>query len=332
MNHEVQSYDNFIDSSPQGSLFHKSWWLDAVAPNKYTILSIRENEKILAAWPLTFKKLAGLDLIMLPQLTPKLGMLFTSPRKMKYADQLSEEIDLMAKLLKLLPRHSLFYQRFAAEFTNWLPLYWANFKQTTRYTYVIEDLSDLDKVWENVRYSTKRKIKRAQKHGLRVVTDLGLEKLLDLNELTYKRQKLTLPYLREYVHRIDEACEKNTARKIFFAVDGAGQIHAAVYIVYDQKAAYYLIGGGDPSLNNYGAHFLALWEAIKFAGEVSQSFDFEGSMHSNIEPVFRGFGGVQKPYMEITRGNCLMESAFSFFRNAWNKGGLLSKICTLLLR
>jgi glycosyltransferase involved in cell wall biosynthesis len=329
---EVELYDNFVDSSPQGSLFHKSWWLDTVAPNKYTILSIKRNEEILAAWPITFKKLAGLNLIMLPQLTPKLGIMFAPPLKLKYPDQLSEEIDLMAKLLKLLPKHTLFYQRFPTGFTNWLPLYWANFKQTTRYTYVIEDLSDLNIVWENIRYSTKRKIKRALKHGIKVVTDLGLEKLLDLNELTYNRQKLTVPYSREHVQRIDEACEKYNAGKKFFAIDAAGQIHAAVYIVYDQKAAYYLIGGGDPTLNNYGAHFLALWEAIKFASQVSQSFDFEGSMHSNIEPVFRGFGGVQKPYMEITRGNYLIESAFNAFRNAWNKGGILSVICSKLLR
>lgn len=329
---EVQLYDNLVDSSPQGSLFHKSWWLDAVAPNKYTILSIQKNEEILAAWPLTFKKLAGLNLIMLPQLTPKLGIMFAPARKIKYSEQLSQEIDLMAELLKLLPRHIFFYQRFSPEFTDWLPLYWADFKQTTRYTYVIDDLSDLDRVWENVRYSTKRKIKKAQKHGIKVVTNLGLEKLLDLNELTYKRQKLTLPYSREYVQRIDEACEKYNARKTFFAIDEADQIHAAVYIVYDQKAAYYLIGGGDPALNQSGAHFLALWEAIKFASRESQSFDFEGSMHSNIEPVFRGFGGVQKPYMEITRGNCMIESAFSAFRNAFNKGGVPSVICSKLLR
>jgi hypothetical protein len=164
-----------------------------------------------------------------------------------------------------------------------------------------------------------------------VVTDLSLEKLLDLNDLTYQKQKLTAPYSREYARRIDEVCEKNNASGKFFAVDKSGQIHAAVYIVYDQKTAYYLFGGGDPSINNQGAHFLALWEAIKFAGKVSLSFDFEGSMHKNIESVFRGFGGVQKPYMEITRGNCLTQSAFNYFRNAWNKGGLLSAICGKLL-
>lgn len=331
MKAEAELYDRFVDSSPQGSIFHKSWWLDTVAPDNYTILTIKSNEEILAAWPLTFRKLAGLNLILPPQLTPRQGIMFTPPHKMKYSEQLSDEMELISRLINLLPDHSLFYQRFSAEFTNWLPLYWAGFKQTTRYTYVIEDLSDLNRVWDNIRYSTKRKINRAEKHGIKVVTDLSLDKLLNLNEMTYKRQKLTAPYSREYVNRIDKACKKNNARKMFFAVDESGQIHAAVYLVYDQKTAYYLLGGGDPSLNNCDAQFLALWEAIKFAGQVSQSFDFEGSMHSNIEPVFRGFGGVQKPYMEITRGNCLIESAFTVFRNAWNKGGIASKICTRLL-
>ena len=332
MINEVQLYDNFVESSPQGSLFHKSWWLDAVAPNKYTILFIKRNEEILAAWPLTFKKLAWLNLIMLPQLTPKLGIMFAPHRKTKYPDQLSEEIDLMAKLLNLLPKHNLFYQRFPIEFTNWLPLYWANFKQTTRYTYFIEDLSDLDRVWNNFRNNTKNHIKRAIKAGIKVVTDLGLEKLLDLNELIYNRQRLTVPYSRELVQQIDEACEKHNSSKKFFAIDDAGQIHAAVYIVYDHKAVYNLIGGGDHTLNKYGAYYLALWEAIQFASQVSQSFDFEGSMHSNIEPVFRGFGGVQKPYMEITWGNFLIEPAFNAFRNAWHKGGIPSAICSRLLR
>jgi hypothetical protein len=328
---ETQLYDNFIDISPQGSLFHKSWWLDAVAPNKYAILTIKNNNQILAAWPLTFKKIAGLNLIILPQLTPKLGIILAPPRKLKYPEQLSYDMELMHELIGLLPRHSLFYQRFSTQFTNWLPLYWANFRQTTRYTYVIEDLSYLDEVWKNVRYSTKRKINRARNQGIEVINDLSLKNLLDLNDLTYSRQKLTVPYSREYVQRIDEACEKNNASKKFFAVDKNGQIHAAIYIVYDQKTAYYLFGGGDPSLNYQGAHFLVLWEAIKFAGQVSLSFDFEGSMHRNIEPVFRSFGGIQKPYMEITRSNCLIDTAFSFFRNAWNKGGILSKLCGKLL-
>lgn len=329
---EIRQYDTFVDSSPQGSLFHKSWWLEAAAKNNYQILFIKRNEEILAAWPLTFKKIAGLNLILPPPLTPRLGIMFAPSRKTKYSEKLSDEMSLMSELTMLLPKHTLFHQRFTVEFTNWLPLSWAHFKQTTRYTYIIDDLSDMNQVWENVRHSTKRKINLAIKNGIKVVTDLSLDKLLELNQLTFERQKLTVPYSREHVHRIDEACVKNKARKMFFAVDDAGQTHAAVYIVYDQKAAYYLLGGADPAINTCGGHFLALWEAIKFASQESLSFDFEGSMYENIESVFRGFGAIQKPYMEITRGNYLIESAYAALRSTWNKGGIPSKICSKLLQ
>lgn len=332
MDADTELYDNFVESSPQGSLFHKSWWLEAAAQRNYKILTVKRNGEISAAWPITFKKAAGLNMIIMPQLTPKNGIMFAPSQKMKYSDQISDEMDLISELIKMLPKHSLFYQRFSYEFTDWLPFYWSGFSQTTRYSYVIEDLSDLGKVWDNIRYNTKRKINMAQKHGIKIVTDLSLDKLLDLNEMTYKRQKLAVPYSREYVYRIDEACRERNAGKMFFAVDGDGRIHAAVYIIYDRKSAYYLIGGGDPSINNCGAQFLALWEAIKFAATVSGSFDFEGSMHKNIESVFRGYGGIQKSYMEITKGNFLIKSAFLFFRKAWNKGGIVSKLYANFLR
>ena len=107
---------------------------------------------------------------------------------------------------------------------------------------------------------------------------------------------------------------------MFFAVDSGGQLHAAIYIVYDQKAAFYLFGGGDPNLRHSNGHALVLWEAIKFASTVSRSFDFEGSMHKNIEPVFRGFGAVQKPYMEITKGSPFLNLAFRWAKESLVRG------------
>jgi len=49
MSPQIQGYDDFVASSPQGSIFQTSWWLEAVAPGKYTLLLIKENEEILAA-------------------------------------------------------------------------------------------------------------------------------------------------------------------------------------------------------------------------------------------------------------------------------------------
>lgn len=329
---DKHEYDEFVDSSPQGSIFQKSWWLDAVAPNRYEILCLKDNNLILAAWPVVIQNIMSVRVSILPQLTPTLGIMFGPGLKRKYAEQLSEEMRLTSELVKRLPKYAFFYQRFHHQFGSWLPLYWADFKQSTRYTYIIDDLSDLNVVWENFRSKTRNHIKKAIKQDIRVETDLGLDILLDLNELTFRRQSLPVPYSREYVERIDKACMHHGARKMFFAVDSKNRPHAAVYVVYDQKAAYNLIAGGDPDLRSSHGHSLVLWEAIKFASTVSKSFDFEGSMHNHIEPFFRGFAGVQKPYFEITRGNPLLQVGFQTAKQAWSMGSIPAHLITKVLQ
>ena len=54
-----------------------------------------------------------------------------------------------AKLIEQLPKKALFQQNFHYNFTDWLPYYWAGFEQSTRYSYVLENLSDLEQVFNN---------------------------------------------------------------------------------------------------------------------------------------------------------------------------------------
>jgi hypothetical protein len=210
----------------------------------------------------------------------------------------------MTQLVEQLPHFAFFGQSFHYSITNWLPFYWQGFQQTTRYTYVIEDLTDLGAVWSQVRNNVRTDVRKAEKR-LEVSSDLSLDTLLGLNEKTFSRQGRTRSYTREFVFRLDSACVQNHCRKMFFASDAQGRVHAAIYIVWDQNAAYYLLGGADPELRNSGATSLLLWEAIQFASTVTLTFDFEGSMIESIERFFRAFGAKQKPYFLITKVNSL---------------------------
>ena len=99
----------------------------------------------------------------------------------------------------------------------------------------------------------------------------------------------------------DSIVKAHNSGKAFFVVDSENTIYAVVYIVYDKKSAYYLLGGASDQEKSSGAVSLALWEAIKFSSKVSTRFDFEGSCNKNIEEFFRGFGGKQKIYFNIWR-------------------------------
>jgi lipid II:glycine glycyltransferase (peptidoglycan interpeptide bridge formation enzyme) len=280
------------------SIFQQPWWLDAVAPSQWSEIVVEKNKEVIARLPYVTKKKYGLTLITQPPLTQTLGP-WMAPLTGKYATQLAQQKEILTSLIEQLPPYDFFQQNFHYSITNWLPFYWHGFTQTTRYTYVIEDLTDLDQIWSNIQSNIRNKIRKAQKEIV-VRTDLEIEQFLDLNTMTFQRQGLALPYSRELVQPLDAACAKHQARRILFAEDSQGRIHAGIYLVWNKESAYYLISGSDPTLRNSGAISLLIWEAIQFASTVTKKFDFEGSMIEPIEIFFRDFGAKQIPYFQVT--------------------------------
>jgi hypothetical protein len=281
------------------SIFQQPWWLDAVAPGAWAAVEIRRGGALQARLPYVMDRRMGLTLLRQPPLTQSLGP-WIRPSEGKYATQLSYQKALYTELIEQLPVHDYFSQTFHYSVENWLPFYWKGFQQTTRYTYMIADLTNLDHVRSEFQKNIRYDIQKASKK-LRVHSEYGINKFLDVNELTFSRQGLPLPYSREFVRRLDDACSARSVRKIFFAEDDGGRVHAAAYIVWDERSAYYLMGGGDPELRTSGATSLVLLEAIKFSHQVSRCFDFEGSVIEPIERFFRAFGARQVPYFHVSR-------------------------------
>ena len=295
-----QGYDKFVESSPQGALYCHRWWLDVVAPNQYTVLTVREGNEIRAAWPITFLEVAGQRVIGMPPLTQKLGILF-APSSAKYSERLSQEHRLIEELIQQLPGNTYVSHHFHENFTNWLPFYWHQFQQTTRYTYLLPDLKDLDAVWNALRKTARTTIRNAGKHGLNIRDTSDVEEVFRHYAQTMHRQGLPLPYTLDQLQRLDAACSKNAGRLALVAEDQQGRSHGGVYVVYDPQCAIYLLGGADPELRQSGAQTVLLWEAIRFASLNSAKFDFEGSMIRGVEAALRDFGGVQTPYFRIWR-------------------------------
>jgi ubiquinone/menaquinone biosynthesis C-methylase UbiE len=282
-------------------LFDQRWWLEAVAPGQWGEVVLEGDGGPPARWPYVIRRRLGVTSLTHPRLTPTLGPCIVPPPG-DYTKALAHEHHTLRELVDSLPRFDLFRQAFHPSMTNWMPLYWSDFQATVRYTYRLEDLADLDRVWSGFRPSLRREVRRAERK-VTVRTDLGLDAFLDVNERSFRRQNLPLPYSRELVERLDAACAARDARRMFFAVDGQDRIHAAVYVVWDDDSAYYLMGGGDPELRSSGGGNLLVWEAVRFCSGVTRCFDFEGSMIPSLEWFFRSFGARQVPYLLVTKAN-----------------------------
>jgi hypothetical protein len=299
-----QIYRNFCKTEISLPVFSKDWWLDAVCgENNWDVIIIEKGGEIVASMPYRLREKYALTICDMPQLTQTLGP-WLKPSQAKYAKQLSNQKKLMYELIKQLPRFDFFAQNFHYSVANWLPFYWNGFEQTTRYTYVIDELGSEKNIWDGLLQNIRREIKKAEsRFNLLVNTDINIDTFLNINELTFAAQKKKLPYSENLVKRIENVCIDNNCRKIFYAQDKDKKIHAAVYVIWDANSAYYLMGGSDPNLRNSGATSLCIWEAIKFSSTVTQKFDFEGSMIEPVERFFRAFGAKQMPYLQISKTN-----------------------------
>jgi len=297
---------------PSGSpIFFRPWWLDVVCQeDKWDVcLSLNNSGEIAGAMPCYISTYFWLKIIRTPPFTPYLGVwLDYSQCSERNVSRYGFENEVIGDLVEQLPKVVSYHQIHPPQLQNWLPFYWRGYRQTTRYTYVIENTTP-DFVLKNMRDDVRNKIRKAECSGLHITEQNDLEKLILLLGKTFKRQNLEMEYRGPIFQQLHDAIQNRGQGKIFFAQTETGQAHAALYLIWDEKTAYCWQLGSDEKFTKSGAVQLLIWYGIQAALNMGKSFNFEGSMLPHIEPVFRAFGAERRPVFQIRKfGNRFLEA------------------------
>lgn len=194
-------------------------------------------------------------------------------------------------------------QNFHYGITDWLPFYWEGYRQTTRYTYMLKDIRNTKAILGNMSFNIRRNITKARdKYHITVKKGISIEEFLLIQAQTFKRQQITNKEDMEVLIKLINICRKRDQGDLWGGYDEQGRLHAVAFIVWQESSAWYLAGGGNPTLRVSGAHSLILWEAIRYVSQYTDTFDFEGSMIPGVERFFREFGAIQTPFFTITKG------------------------------
>ena len=298
---QQEPYRTFCQQMPDVPVFAQPWYLDACAAGgAWDAVLVREAGEVVAALPYFYKQRGPFRYATMPPFVKWLGPYLRPERR----GPLAREHALLTELLGGLPRLAAFKQSFYPTLTNWLPFYWAGYRQTTYYTYRLPGISQLARVEAGLSKNIRRDIRQARQH-LRVVHDLGPEEFYRVNKLSFDRQRLPVPYSLAQFRRLDEALAAHGARQYFFAVDAQDRVHSVAYLIWDGQAAYYHLAGDDPALRSSSAGILLAWAAVEYASQVLglDTFDFEGSMLPGVERVRTRFGAVQTPYFFVWKYN-----------------------------
>jgi len=225
MAEQYEEWDNFVEESPQGTIFSTTRWLKFMEL-PFKIYAYYKGYKIVGGMA-NFDKPAPL--------TPFQGILVCSPQEgAKYSTYLSLHNEVAKSLLPYAPHE--FYNHYS--FPDIRPFKWEGWTADVRYTYVV-DLTDMDALWDGLEKQTRYEVNRAGKDYLTWATP-DTNPFNILYSETFKRKGLERPVDSDFIRRF---CFAFNA--LIFCTTSEYDTHSSAIFVQDSKRAYYILGASD---------------------------------------------------------------------------------------
>ncbi|MDR1181087.1 MAG: GNAT family N-acetyltransferase [Bacteroidales bacterium] len=288
-------YEIFCKEQKNIPLFLQKWWMDAVCAGKeWDVFLYEENSEVKAVFVFHYIKRYGFKFILQPQLTQYNGIWINYPPHIPDHKKRSLEKKIIYFFIGRLDAEKYIYyeQAFHYSFVNWLPFYWKGYTQTTRYTYQLKDLSDMEQCFAQFSSSKQRQIRKAEKE-LIVDFDCSEEEFYrELTDNLHLQNKKFVCSKQLFLH-VYQACVSRKQGKIIAIRNQDRQLYAAAFVVWDSASAYLLLYTIHPHYRSSGASSRMVWEAIQFVSDKVAIFDFEGSINETVESSYSRFGTEQ---------------------------------------
>ncbi len=302
----MDKFDEYNDFCERAGvpLFARPYWLEAVCPGQWDVILVRRGGRAVAALPYHCVRRFGLKFMLQPRLTQFLGLQidFTEAGATDYsrrsffrqcaADAIAQISSLGFAYIQMAMHHS---------YTDWLPFHWAGYSSTTRYTYVIPDISSPDEVAKSFHASKRRHLKAAAAAGLTADSTMTAGEFYAMHSrcLAAKGQKPSYP--AETLARIASIMGER-GQCAFIAVRGNDRAaQSAAFVVWDDSTAYQLLSCTDTASASTGASSFAVKSAIDYCSDKSKAYDFEGSMMRDVEFSYSKCGTEQRPYLYLEK-------------------------------
>jgi len=306
-------WDQFVENSPQGLLFHKWDFLKTVERHsRYQLVPycIYSGEELRCIFPFFITRRFGLTQVWSPPPLQTqiwyLGMAF-DPSVQGLKAIAKEEIfgqvtgELCREIDKIAPNSVSFTT--VPNFIDVRSFIWKNFTARLRFTYAIDLKKSLDEIWTSFTGHCRQEIKRVSAHSPEIQQTNDVSALLDIwrprfSELGIKVPLLSNSYLEELV-----AAFPQDMTVYNLSIDGRIAT-ASAYCVMQRERYCGWIGNvstrKDLSVNDY-----LIWEVVKRAkAEGFKTLDL-GTSHERLSRFKSKFNPELEPYCIVEKYDAL---------------------------
>lgn len=298
---EEKRWDEFVDNSIGGTIFHKSWYLHIHGVEK--LLLICNNDKILCGIPLFENhknNQTSKAMIQSTKVVPYSGLIFDMQySKQSFYRNIMDKRKLIHRVcIDLQGKYSDLCFAMSIENKDITEFIRMGFFPEVRYT-IINDLSINDEQ-RRKKYIRQRRyyIKKAQKNGITIEYGLPTGQI-DYKKLTFwtDGDKTACDMYMEII----QCAIKNSSGIPIVAYNEEGKIVGMLILVWDLKKAYTVLSFYDRAYSSLGIGTYLYDSALSYAcNNLSvNNLDFEGSVLPGVEDFFLSFAGRQHMYFNM---------------------------------
>jgi len=269
------------------SIFHQHWWIDIATDRRWGEAAFRENGVELGCLPYPMTTKYGMRISILPSLIRTLGPL-VAPLPGKASTVFRRRVEITHALIDQLPRFSLFDHIFDPAITDGIAFAHRGYVLGSAYCFRINAGVAPSETWAEMTDRRRRVIRRAEAE-LRLAAIDDVELFCRFYEANLgKAANMHGPArMRALLDQI----LLHTAGAIVGAYDATGRLVAAVTLVWDTRAIYYLFGTRCPDTAENGAVSVLMWHGIQDAARRGLTFDLDGVVSPGMLQFLAGFGG-----------------------------------------
>lgn len=300
-----ETYRQLCEQHPDIPLFMQAWWLDATHLPWDVILFEHKNH-IAGFYVYSYTKKWGKTLIVQPQLTQYAGPFLFYPESLKQEQRYSFQNKAYNYFIEQLEKRGFDFleQNFHHSQTYHQPFYWNKYQQTTRYTYLIENIANTQAIWEGM--SPDKRIRHAKKLADKysLSFDISPKEFYSFYQQCLQKRGRKILYSYTTFEQLHRAAEQRNQGQIIALLDHQNNLQAALWLVWDATYAYNMVLALNTDYAyNKGATTLLIWEAILFLQGKTLHYDFEGSMIQGNAMRNQSFGATHMPFFHIQKSH-----------------------------
>jgi len=259
-----------------------------------------------------YRRYYGFNLILMPPMTAYNGIHIIYPQDKSDYSQVSHQYKVTESLISRLPQHSLYYQQYPPAFDNWLALYWKGYRETTRYTYVLDSEQGKTEATKELRDNLRRSIRNAEKAC--VIKEVDFDTYWREAKASFENKQRPIPINKQALKNLcTSLCSVGKMKIRVCKNKETGQYLSGAVMAEDKDTIYYVSGFHHNAVKPSGSMAHVIWDSL-FSSDKKQ-FDFEGSIIKEVEFYFRSFGGKLTPHYRIFKvPNPLLRLGLTLFK------------------